>query len=233
MEGLSVRSNVKEFSRYLTRVQRKQLPFAVAKALTKTAQDVVKREKREMKRVFDRPVARTLNSMFIRPAKKTNLTASVQFKDGPSKGTKARRYLRPHIVGGSRSHTPMERRLKHVFPTIGSVYIAPAVGLKRTGKGKMHRGELVQILSQLKVLDKGNNITAKSRRGKKAFYFVKDNVIYRRMAGERRIVPVLVLIRSPRYRKRFRFNEVAAKHATKRFPARFQRALRDAVKTAF
>ena len=52
---------------------RSEHPFALAYALTKTAQDIKAAEIDVMKNVFDRPTRFTLNVLFLKPATKTDL----------------------------------------------------------------------------------------------------------------------------------------------------------------
>src|ERR1035441_633525 len=75
----------------------RQLPFATAKALTRTAQLIKAAEVDEMRRVFDRPTPWTLNSVFITPATKDNLIARVWLKQDAAKGTPAAKYLLSEI----------------------------------------------------------------------------------------------------------------------------------------
>ncbi|NWB23933.1 MULTISPECIES: hypothetical protein [unclassified Pseudomonas] len=54
----------------LSDLEHRQMPFALARAQTLTAKLVEAAEIEEMSRVFDRPTLFTLNSFFVRPAKK-------------------------------------------------------------------------------------------------------------------------------------------------------------------
>jgi len=93
---LSVKSDIKEVARYLSRVQKKQVPFATALALTRTAQSVQRSEKEQIPRKLDRPVPFTeRNAIGLTAAKKTNLTATVFVKDIQEK------YLQWSIFGGT------------------------------------------------------------------------------------------------------------------------------------
>src|SRR5262245_39031822 len=112
MIRLDVRSNIKQLTQGLTQVQREQVPFATALALTRTAQVMQAAQITEMQRVFDRPTPFTLNALFVSPATKRRLEASVYFKDFAPKGTPAGKYLRPQIMGGGRNLKRMERLLQ-------------------------------------------------------------------------------------------------------------------------
>jgi hypothetical protein len=81
MLKISVRSNVKEFTRGLTRKQKTQVPFATARALTWTAQDVQKAIIEHIPRAFNVTkkwwLKQQPTGIKIRPANKTNLSARV------------------------------------------------------------------------------------------------------------------------------------------------------------
>ena len=103
---LSVRSDTKQLTAYLNRVQRKQIPFATAKALTQTAFDVRAFIQRALPRFLDRPTKGIIRSVQVLKATKYNFTARVGFaglgfgktawKESPAK------IMRRHIKGGTR-----------------------------------------------------------------------------------------------------------------------------------
>ena len=84
MFDLNVRSNAKEFTRYLDRVQKKQVPFALARALTWTVQDCQTGIIDRIGKVFRSRVKWWLKKqptgIKIEPAKKDSLTACVYTK---------------------------------------------------------------------------------------------------------------------------------------------------------
>ena len=65
----------------LDRLEREQLPFAAAFALTKTAEEIKKQLQAEMREVFDRPTRYTINSLFLEAATKDRMQARVWIKD--------------------------------------------------------------------------------------------------------------------------------------------------------
>jgi len=103
---LSVHSDTKQLTAYLNRVQRKQIPFAAAKALTQTAFDVRLALQKALPRHLDRPTKGIINSVQVDKATKYNVTARVGFaglgfgktawKESPAK------IMRRHIKGGTR-----------------------------------------------------------------------------------------------------------------------------------
>lgn len=81
----------------LNDIQKKQLPFAIAQALTWTAKDVAKDEAKATAVHFDMPTPFTRKAFAITPATKRNLVAYVFIKDHQWK------YLKYQVDGGVRS----------------------------------------------------------------------------------------------------------------------------------
>ncbi|ASD79154.1 hypothetical protein CEJ98_09120 [Burkholderia gladioli pv. gladioli] len=94
MMSISVRSNVKEFEREIDRRFRKQMPFAVATALNKTAARVGEAETENIRQTFEHPTPFTQKSVGVRRARKSAPIAIVFMKDI------AASYLLPYEVGG-------------------------------------------------------------------------------------------------------------------------------------
>lgn len=81
MMELNIKSNVKSFTRYLSTVQRKQVPFALARALTWTAQDCQKAIQDSIPKRFTVTkkwwLKQQPTGIKIKPAKKDKLWAVV------------------------------------------------------------------------------------------------------------------------------------------------------------
>ena len=56
---------VRELTDKLGGLSRRQIPFAAAQALTRTAQDAQEREVHEIRDVFNRPTPYTLSAVFL------------------------------------------------------------------------------------------------------------------------------------------------------------------------
>ena len=103
---LSVHSNTKQLTAHLNRIQRKQIPFATAKALTQTAKDVRESLKKALPRYLHRPTPKLISSVRSDMATKYNVTARVGFaglgfdktlwRESPAE------IMRYHIKGGTR-----------------------------------------------------------------------------------------------------------------------------------
>lgn len=109
-----------ELERALTDIPRKQLPFAMARAINDAAADVKLAEERQLERMLDRPTPFTKRGIYVRRANKAGLTAEVGVKPVQ------RRYLDLQARGGVRR--PKRRAL-----VIG-------VGLRRNKYGNIAKG---------------------------------------------------------------------------------------------
>ena len=216
---------LKELMAELYNIERQQLPFAIAKALTDTAKSTKEVLQQEMKQVFDRPTPFTLNSIFIRPATKSNLQATVELKD--------RSYLEPQIFGGS-------RKLKRSERWLGNRYWTPGQAIKLNKYGNVSGGQITKILSALKVNpDYYQNVTTRSRKRnknpKQYFSIIKQRGRLRPgvwMKSKTGVRPMLIFVNGVSYKPRFHFFKVGIRSAHEIFPVKLREAIDNAIKTA-
>ena len=97
---IDVRTNVKQVQKSLTRIQRKQIPYATSVAINETAKKLVAAEQRGMKAKLDRPRPQTIKALRIfQYSKKTTLTSRIGFPEW------ANRYMSYQVYGGTRPVT--------------------------------------------------------------------------------------------------------------------------------
>ncbi|WP_174296522.1 hypothetical protein [Sphingomonas bacterium] len=94
---LKITVNLTPLKQALSDLQKEQLPFAEALALTRLAQGVRDAERKEEEKTFDTPTPFTVNSITMKSATKANPVARVYAKDIAS------HYLEPYVFGGNRS----------------------------------------------------------------------------------------------------------------------------------
>lgn len=252
-----VRGSIAPLIADLNNIHQKQVPFATAKALTKTAQFVQRKMGEEIDRVFDRPKNYTKNATYVRPATKQNLSAEVKIKDTAYKSTPPIKWLAAEIYGGVRRHKAFENLLIRAGVMPPGMFVVPTRAAPLDQYGNIQPSEISRMLSDLRARrDPYQNATRESKRRRlrqrKAaayFYFSTFPVnartrhlapgIYRRTAATNMVGPVRVGIRpillftkAQRYRVRLRFHEVAHQVAQMRFPLEFAIAMRDAIRTA-
>lgn len=244
----------------LDRLEREQLPFAAALALTRTAQEVEKGLVTEMTNVFDRPTRATLNSLFIQPATKQRMEARVWIKDGRSttasgnlvgregswgKGRAASTWLTPQVFGGARSEKGFEKMLERVGALDGGRFVVPGKDQPLDQFGNIGRGRLNKILSGARLFaEEGYDANAtdskrSTAKGNTRYFLIKKGRrpigIAERMGrgkGSRnKIRMALVFVRQPTYSPRFDFFGVAQRIAEDQLPIQFELALAQAVAT--
>ncbi|MDK9705005.1 MAG: hypothetical protein OEL20_17910 [Sulfuritalea sp.] len=214
---LNIHDNLEDTSRWIGDIG-KQVPFATAVALTRTAKRLIPFEQAEVRRVFDRPIPYTIKAFGTTPATKANLTATLFIKDRQAK------YLLPNIEGGRRGQKAFERRLGSDAGV--NAYWAPGGGVKLTGAGNLTLEQIQDIAVKLSRSDKFSGV----------FVGVPQNMpnapfgIWARVTrgrgrnASRGLTPLLVRIEQPHYKKRFDFHGVAERQVRRIFDEEFRRA---------
>lgn len=232
----------------------KQVRFGAAHALTKTAQDVKAAELKEMLDVFDKPTRYTMNSLYVKPAKRNDLTARVWFKDHSSSGIAAADYISPHIKGGGRAMKPHEYMLRSIGALPDGYRAVPGEGAQIDSYGNMARGQIVQILAYFKAFGLSGfnaNMSDKNRQayGKRAgrgVGFAQMFIgrpgdgklplgIWQRVkfsSGGTAIKPLIIFVSHAQYGKIFDFHYVADKTISRVWPERLREGLAYANRTA-
>lgn len=253
MITVDVRHNIKEVTKWLDDIQRRQLPYAISRALTETAKAVKKDLTALMEKEFDRPTRYTLNSLFMQGATKNNLQAVVWLKDTGG-STPASKYLGPQIYGGDRNLKRFESALKKIGILPDGMMIVPGAGAQLDQHGNMRAQQIIQILSYFRAFGQQGysaNITDKKkariakgskRTGQRGFAYFAGSPgggklplgIYQRFSFSWGSVlkPVMIFVKPPKYMKRYHFFEKAEQVIAIEFPKRFEEALRNALATA-
>lgn len=154
--------NIEQVLSTFQRVENREIPFALAKSITRTASITKAAEKAEIQRVFDRPKSYTVNAVYSTVATKANLSAKVGLKGddaegGPSvgKGTPASKYLAPEVRGGSRRQKRFERALIGAGLMLpGQFAVAPRSdnwAVKLDAYGNLRASLIVKLLAYFKA----------------------------------------------------------------------------------
>lgn len=216
---------------------------AFASALTGVAVDVRDAVQKQLPVAFDRPTPYTLNSLFVKPARADRLEAEAFFKDelGTSKlGRPATKYLLPEVEGGPRSVKGFERALQLAGFLAPGHFAVPAAGARRDAYGNVSTGQIVQILSQLRItltagharnmpFDARKQIAAQRRAGGR-FFVVRVGEkgpapgVYQREFGGQNIAPVFIFVSRAQYSRRLDFYGIARQVSVRNFPGHLDRA---------
>lgn len=216
----------------------KQIPFATALGLTRTAEIAKRAIEDEMRNVFDRPTRWTLNSLRLFPAKKDNLQARVWMKNEADKSVPATRWLNPQIEGGARQDKRVEKLLRDRGILPAGKYVVPGRDAKLNSFGNLGRGQIQKLLSGLGAqFDKYQNSTdsARSAANKRAFFVLGrgDNAVgIAQRTGKRSVKLILAFVSRPRYSQRLDFYGVGERVVTENLNREFAKALQQALATA-
>lgn len=244
---IDVKVEAAAFKRSLTALEKREFPYAAARALTFTAKDVQKNTVKRMQRVLDRPTRFTLGAFRVLPAKKNYLVAEVGFREFTSTSAGFRSYLEPLEYGGPRPPKRFEKRLRAIGVMSDSEYAVPAKGFRLNAYGNIPSSRFVQILSQLKAFndagyDANQTAASKKRAGaRRAQYFAVSSRsnrksklppgIYERRA-KGRVKGVMMFVKRPVYRAVLGFRDGAEKTTRARLPINFRRSMDVALKTS-
>lgn len=208
----------------------KQVKFAAAVALTRTAAAVKDAMPAVMERELDRPVPFTKRGLFVRRATPATLTATVGFMDRQAS------YLKYQIAGGTR--TPTARGIKLpgniTLNSFGNIPKGLIDKLKQSAQdGSLGKG----IASRLGLKNR-----RKGAAPIELFYgkpvgrgWEKAPMgIWRRVPGSPgKLIPVIVFEDTPaKYKPRFHFQRAAEDVVRRTWDANFAAAFAEAMRTA-
>lgn len=234
---ISIKDNVDEVLRGIDRFS-SQAPFAIALALTQTANQLKAELVAEQARVFDRPTRYTQNALWVNKATKQRLVAEVLLKDRLlSKTTRsAADVLGHHYTGGKRRQKALEYYAVRAGLISTSEYLVPGDYARLDSYGNMSRGQVQQIMSQLKLGLDPASWASKSARSKRAVQ--RAGVMfwsYGKLRGSHLargvwmrdgngVVPIMMVARATAYPQRIKLRAIGDRVFAARFKANLQRA---------
>ena len=228
-------SNAKIVNQKMSNMVAKQMPFAQKLALNNTAKNLVARNKRDMSRIFDRPVKFTLNAFYFKPAKKYENSVTIKRKDM----VVGKHYLEVQEEGGARPQTGFEKALSRNLAYSNILRHATPASVRRNKNGNMTPGARMQMLSALQVARDPQQRSKKFGRtnsGRQNFFIVdsadKSAGIYQRY--KKGNVKKLVNFHSNAiiYKPKLRFDDRMVMYGKAVFPKKLQEAMRRAMATA-
>lgn len=232
----------------LTDEMRKQVPFATALALTRTAMVARDALKKEIATTFDNPTPWIKRSAEMERATKATLTAAVGIRDKGARATQAT-YLKEHFAGGTRGQKPYERALSGMGLLPRGYVTVPGDDVKLDRYGNISRKDLAEIFGALKT--RMNLYKGRGKRMTRDGYFVvtttgtdprtkhlSPGIWRRRMTyatggyNDRPPIAVLLFVKSATYRKVIDLPKIAKTAIDTEFNRQFSKALADATRTA-
>jgi hypothetical protein len=194
----------------------RQAPFAIAKALTRTAMRAKDNANSATKQYFDKPVTFTQRAFRFKAANKTDLEALVFAQDLQA------RYLRFGIGGGTRRVKGFEKKFAAgADGDVNSGALIPTRNIKLNSAGNVPLATIKRIQSQPKKYLVGKPAGGNRPPG-----------IYERMTRAGKLKPLMIFTQLPKYRKRLPLEDIAAKTVKRHFAAELEKAYREAMRTA-
>ena len=218
------------------------VPLVTAKALTFTVQKAQASIVQAMGSVFEKGATKyTLGGTRIESATPAKLEARVAVKDRvASGGTLPEDYLFPQVFGGLRKEKRFEKALRLGGLLKSGERALPGDFAKLDAQGNYSFGELRALLNAVagsKREDARSKTGKRKGRGNRVLKYVFVGTpggalpgVYRRTgsakAGSQKLQPLLVFVtKTPSYRKRLAFDEIARETALREFEPTFQRLL--------
>jgi hypothetical protein len=216
MINISVKSDIDRLARQVGTMGSKQMPFAIAKALTATAKDTQKQIAVDMLSRFQNPTSFTKRAFTIKAARKSDLTAIVFAKDAQA------RYLGVQIQGSGRRVKGFEKKAEGLAGETGKMLV-PTRNVKLDSAGNVSLATIKRIAG-----------AANSKR-----YFIgvpkggnRPFGIYQRHNKDQRLTALMVEATVGKYDRRLDLEGVAAKIARTAFMRHLEDALKQAMATA-
>lgn len=206
----------------------KQIPFATAVALTRTAQKVSVALREDMASSFDRPTRWTLNSLRVESAKKDKLRALVAVKDKAARGTPALRWIAPAVDGGKRLNKPSERAMQAMGALPGGYQVVIGKSTKTNKHGNLTARRVKDAIEGARASMSGGS------QGQRYFLMRRGStpIGIAQRTSKRNMHIVLAFIPQPSYDTLFDFYGVGRKEANKAFPVEMKKSLEHALRTA-
>jgi hypothetical protein len=237
---IDVSDNIREVTRGLDDLARRQVPFATAQALTDTAKGVQAALQKEIKSVFDRPTPWIQRSPVIERATKSSLTATVGIRDKGERATPAK-YLKEHFTGGARGNKPMEVAMRSMGILAPGWLVVPSEdGVKKDVFGNVSPATVKRIIRELqggrKRQDKGAAyrlfIVRPGQSSRRDRHLAPGIWSVARVGDQSVIKPVFFFVARATYRKVIDLPRIAEEVVKRDFAGNFKAALDGALRTS-
>ena len=211
MIQIKVKTETKRLKRWLSNVQKKQIPFATARAITQTLQIAKKDVLRQLDKDIDRPTPFTRRGFRVDGASKQTLSGRLFILP------KQNDYLQWQIFGGVRTPRGVAFALRPAKPGPGRVRLNRFgnIPIGQQAKAQLAKGAFSATINGVAGIWKA---PTKTKSGK----LRKGSRMQLLFAYEKQAV----------YRPRYRFFERGQNSIRVNWPRTFERSFRDALRSA-
>jgi hypothetical protein len=227
-----------DLKRSLGDMVEKQVKFAAAVSINKTARSVDKRLQSDMSSAFESASPYASRSTFATSASKSKLEATVGLKDKkPSGGTAPSVLLKEHFGGGLRGNKPYEKAIIALGAMPTGWRAIPGDGIRKDAYGNPNRKDIGEMLGALR--SRMQIAKGKGKRMVMIGYFIvpvgaRSHLtagIYKRI-GRGVIKTIFVFVKQAGYRKVIDLPRAADEVVRKEFQQNFDVAFAEAMRTA-
>jgi hypothetical protein len=208
---IKVKADTKRVKRFLTKLQKKQIPFATARAITLTLNIAKKDVLRQLDKDIDRPTPFTRRGFRVDGADKTTLTGRLFISPIQN------RYLQFQIFGGVRRPRGVSFALPPAKPAPG--------GIRRDRFGNVPRAQAAKA-----QLAKG--AFSATIGGVPGIWSAPKKTKTGKLRKGSRMRLVLAYEKQAVYRKRYRFFERGQNSIRVNWPRQFEKSFRSALRSA-
>jgi hypothetical protein len=214
-----------ELQKGLDDLKKKQIPYALARALNDSAYGAMMNERKEIADSFDRPTPFAQRGVLYVKATAQKLASFVRVSDKRDR-MDVSRVLAPHVYGGGRGIKASERRLMRTGAMGSGQWVVPGPGAPVDKYGNISGGQMQRILGfAQQYFESGFNKTRKT-----AGHYVIPYVGIFKRTGKNKSVPVLFFTHSaPQYEKRFAFHDAARFFFDKNFLPNMNKAWNETI----
>lgn len=219
---------IKDLQKGLDDLKKRQIPYALARALNDTAYGAMMQERKEIADSFDRPTSFVQRGVLYVKATAQKLASFVRVSDERDR-MNVSRVLAPHVYGGGRGIKASERRMRTTGTMGSGQFMVPGPGAPVDRYGNISGGQMQRILGfAQQYFESGFNRTKKTA----GHYIIPYVGIFKRV-GKNASVPVLLFTyKAPQYEKRFAFHDAAQVFFDKNFLPNMNKAWNAALTTS-
>ena len=223
---MSIVFDIGPLVRQLDDLQKKQIPFATARALSELAKDIAVFQQGVTNDAIDRPNDFTAKqSMYSTTADKRGpYTVKVGYK------RKQAAYLAP-LLGGERRSKPFEKRIdgQVKYVVAGKGLETGVNGYKLDNYGNVTEADLLELVDAKNTYGTAKRFFRGVPKGGAGHGF--GDGVYARADDNNKIIPLLLFVTDAKYEKRIDFT-AAQKRAVELWPQKFEEQLAKALATA-
>jgi hypothetical protein len=214
-----IKSNIEQVTKNLSRIQRKQIPFATSMAINDTAFGLQKEIKRQMPIKLDRPTPWTISGVLVRKSKKTDLEAYVYMAGArglPKSSLDRNQYIKYQVSGGTRH--PKKRKIP-----------VPYKNIKANKYGSMPKGKVKSLIAKRDVFV-GNvkGIDGIWQRG----HYDQSGAFYTTKGRASSVRLLVAFENNADYKPKLPYQRISEGYTAHKFEPNFRRALAKALASA-